>query len=158
MRHSLTRLWLWFGVLALIMIAAGWGLEQVASQVVRQTGISESTVGLLLTSISTSLPELVTAIAAVRRGAVTLAVGGIIGGNGYDLLCAAFADMAYRQGSIYHSLSKPLMFWIALSILIMSVLLAGLIRRQKHGLARIGFESWTVLVLYLGGVVFVLFS
>lgn len=40
-----------------------------------QTGMSESLVGSLLTALSNSLPELVTTVAPVRQGALTLPVG-----------------------------------------------------------------------------------
>ena len=40
----------------------------------------------------------------------------------------------------------------ALAILLVGVLLVGLLRREKHGIANIGFESVLVLVLYVLGV------
>ena len=33
-----------------------------------------------------------------------------------------------------------------------AVLLLGMLRRERHGIAGIGFESALVLLLYLGGV------
>jgi Ca2+/Na+ antiporter len=46
--------------------------------------------------VVTSLPELVTTLAAVRRGALQLAVGGIIGGNTFDTLFLTISDVGYR--------------------------------------------------------------
>lgn len=43
-------------------------------------------------------------------------------------------------------------FWITLAILMSAVLIMGLIRREKLGPARIGFESSAILVLYGAGV------
>lgn len=40
-------------------------------------------------------------MAAVRRGALTLAVGDILGGNCFDVLFISGSDVAYREGSIY---------------------------------------------------------
>jgi len=115
-------------------------------------------VGELFTAISTSLPELVTSIAAVRQGALTLAVGDIIGGNSFDVLFIAFADMAYRQGSIYHALTQSQSFIIALTILMTGILLLGLLRREKHGIGNIGFESFSILLLYIGGFSLLFFA
>ena len=53
---------------------------------------------MLMTAVATSLPELVTTLAAVRRGAAQLAVGGIIGGNAFDVLFLSASDVAYRDG------------------------------------------------------------
>jgi cation:H+ antiporter len=113
-------------------------------------------VGLLLTATATSLPELVTSVAAVRRGALTLAVGGIIGGNAFDTLFTAASDIAYREGSIYEQMDDGLLLWVSLSILMTGFLLMGLVRREQHGPGGIGFESLAVLVLYGLGIALVL--
>jgi cation:H+ antiporter len=96
------RLWSEFAVLASLTAAAGFGISQFGIALTTEAGISETAVGALFTAIATSLPELITSIAAVRRGALTLAVGGIIGGNSFDTLFLAFSDIAYRDGSQYH--------------------------------------------------------
>ncbi|MGO1343234.1 sodium:calcium antiporter, partial [Chromohalobacter japonicus] len=154
-RYSLTRLWGVFAALALLLGVSGWVMEKAATTLATETGMSQTAVGILLTSVATSLPELVTAVAAVRRGALTLAVGGIIGGNAFDTLFAAASDIAYRDGSIYHAVSDQTLLWIALSVLMTAVLLLGLVRREKHGPARIGFESVALVLLYGAGVAMV---
>ncbi|QZY27648.1 sodium:calcium antiporter [Nocardioides coralli] len=141
-----------FAVLAATIGVAGYLLEQAASSIVATTGIREALVGTLFTAVATSLPELVTTLAAVRNGALTLAVAGIIGGNAFDTLFAAFSDVAYTEGSIYHAVSGEVTFWTALGALMTAVLLMGLIRREKRGPAGIGFESLALFVLYGLGV------
>ena len=108
--------------------------------------------GGLFTAVSTSLPELVDTVAAVRQGALTLAVGGIIGGNCFDLLLLAFSDIAFRSGSIYAVISDRQVFVISLTILMTGILLLGLLQREKYGFANIGFESVLILLLYIGGI------
>lgn len=153
---SLVRLWGGFFVLAAILGLSGYVLEGVASRLGSATGMSNTAVGVVLTAISTSLPELVTSIAAVRRGALQLAVGGIIGGNAFDCLFAAASDFAYRDGSIYHAVSGDTLLWVALSVAMTAVLLLGLIRRQKQGIGNIGFESATLFGLYGAGILMVM--
>jgi len=131
---------------------AGWLVGVAGIALVRHTGLSETLVGTLFTAVATSLPELVTTLAAVRQGALTLAVGGIIGGNTFDVLFLVFSDVAYRQGSIYHAIGQQPRFLIALTILLTAFLLLGLIRRERRGVANIGFESAAVLVFYLAGM------
>jgi cation:H+ antiporter len=134
-----------------IVAIAGYSVGTAGVSLSVQTGLSESLVGGLFTALSNSLPELVTIIAAVRQGALTLAVGGAIGGNSFDVMLLAFSDFAYRQGSIYHALAARQVFVVALTILMTGILLLGLLRREKHGIGNIGFESVLVLLLYLGG-------
>lgn len=156
-QREATQLWAGFGGLALVVAMAGYLVAETGIALAERTGISESVVGGLLTAVATSLPELVTAIAAVKQGALTLAVGGIIGGNSFDVLFLAFADLSYREGSIYHAITHRQLFIIAMTQVMTGVLLLGLLRREKSGFANIGFESILVLALYLGmiGVLFV---
>lgn len=155
-RRSLSMLWLAFVMTASIMGLAGWALERSATVIADQTRLDQAAVGVLLTAIVTSLPELVTTVAAVRRGALTLAVAGIIGGNAFDTLFAAAADVAYRGGSIYHAMPDSVSLWIALSLLMTGILLTGLIRREERGPGRIGFESVAIIACYVAGVAMVL--
>lgn len=141
-----------FGGLVCLMGAGGWVISQVGAELIARYQLGSSLVGALITAVVTSLPELVTTIAAVRRGALQLAVGGIIGGNTFDVLFLVLSDIAYREGSIYHAMQAADVFWIAVGLLMTSVLLAGLILRQKHGPARIGVESVLLFVIYIGAV------
>ena len=155
---GLVGLWLRFLLLAAILAIAGYGLEQTGVYIADSTNLSENVVGSLFTAITTSLPELVTALAAVRRGALTLAVSNVLGGNSFDILFLAFSDLAYRNGSIYQALADHEVFVLALTILMTAILVLGLLRREKHGIGNIGFESFFVLLLYMGGFLLVFFA
>ena len=152
-QRSLTKLWLKFVLYALTIATAGYVIARAGISISARTGLSDSVVGGLFTAISTSLPELVTTIAAVRQGALTLGVGGVIGGNCFDLLLLAFSDIAYRQGSIYRAIADRQILVMSLTILMTGILLLGLLKREKHGVGNIGFESFLILLIYAGGVV-----
>lgn len=141
-----------FLVLAILIAIAGYAIAQAGLAIAAKTHIGEAIVGTLLTAVATSTPELVTTFAAVRRGALTLAVGGILGGNAFDVLFVAFADVAYRDGSIYHAITDRQLFVVAMSIAMTAVLLLGLLRREKHGIGNIGFESAGLILIYIGGM------
>jgi cation:H+ antiporter len=156
-------LWWVFLVYAAITAVAGYVVGEAASAPVELTELSHSTEGTVFAAVA-KLPELVTAIAAVRIGAVNLAVGDVIEGNSFEVLFLAAADFFYRPGSIYHEFSTARVrsitssTWTTCSspcsaILMTGVLLLGMLRCQHHGMAGIGFESALVLLLYLGSVV-----
>lgn len=150
-RQPLARSWTVFGALALVIVCAGAVLTRAAEQMMELFGISETVTGAFLVAVSTSLPELVTSIAAIRQGALTLAVGGVLGGNAFDTLFAAMADIAYRPGPIYAAAGSGEQLLIVLTIIMSAVLLLGLLTREKRGLANIGFEGAVVLLLYATG-------
>lgn len=139
--------------LVVVMGLSGWVISQAGREFVTRFGLSSSLVGALLTAVVTSLPELVTTLTAVRRGALQLAIGGIIGGNTFDTLFLVFSDGAYREGSLYHAVSMPDLYWLATGLMMTGVLLGGLILRQKNGPARIGIESLLLVAIYASAVV-----
>ncbi|WP_233252324.1 sodium:calcium antiporter [Saccharospirillum sp. MSK14-1] len=153
---STWRLWVEFTLLFVVLGLAGWTLEPAATVIAAKTGLTQTVVGVMLTAISTSIPELVTSIAAVRRGALTLAVGGIIGGNAFDTLFMAASDIAYRDGSIYHTMTQSAQLWVSLTLLMSAVLMMGLLRRERVGPGRIGVESVVLILLYISGAALLL--
>lgn len=148
--------WLRFAALAAVVGVAGRVLAASGTAIAAATGLSESIVGGVFIAVATSLPELVVAVTAVRLGALTLAVGDIIGGNAFDTLFIAASDLAYREGSIYAAVSVAERFWLAICILMTSVLLMGLLHRERRGIAAIGTESALLIVIYAGGLAFLL--
>jgi len=140
-----------FAALVCIVGFAGWVVGETGILLSERLGISQGVVGALGTAIVTSLPELVTTIAAVRRGALQLAIGGIIGGNMFDALFIASSDVFYRNGSIYNAIEERTLFWMALVIAMTGILLIGLLRRERQGPAGIGWESVLLIALWVGG-------
>lgn len=142
-----------FILFASLLAVAGWATAKSGLSIVESTGFSESFVGAALTATATSLPELVTTLAAVRRGALALAVGGIVGGNTFDVLFLVVGDLAYRDGSLYHAVGAAELLLFPWSIIMTAILLIGLIARQRKGLARIGFEGVALIATYVLGLV-----
>ena len=148
--HGGGSLTLWFGFIGMAVVTgmAGWILMEAAKGIIDQTGVSETLVGGLFTALATSTPELVTTIAAIRIGALTLAVSNIFGTNCFNMLVVAAADAAYPHGSIYHDMAPVQMMWGLIGILMTATLLLGMVRRETYGIARIGFESALILGIY----------
>ncbi|MDG4803740.1 hypothetical protein O7618_24855 [Micromonospora sp. WMMD980] len=125
--------WLWtnFAVVGFLVAAGGWLVALAADSVVETTGLSAGFVGAVLMGVVNALPETVTAIAAVRRGAVTLAIATVLGGNILDVLTLAAGDIAYRQRSIYHTDGDQELLATTTSLFMTAALLGGLLIRPK---------------------------
>src|SRR6056297_3518590 len=67
--ETLGRLWVEFAVLAALVAFVGWVVGRSGLSIAAGTGLSGTLVGALFTGVITSLPELVTALTAVRIGA-----------------------------------------------------------------------------------------
>lgn len=147
--RSSRSLWAEFAGVGVVVAAGGWVIARAAESFVERGGLEASLVGALFMGLVNAIPEAVTSIAAVRRGALTLAMAGILGGNAFDVLNLAIADVAYRPGSLYHAAARDDLFLVLVSALLALILLGGMLRRQLRGPAAIGLESWMVLVLYV---------
>ncbi|WP_341868833.1 sodium:calcium antiporter [Sulfitobacter delicatus] len=138
-----------FLLLLVLMALSGWSVARIAGELSDRLELSDTVVGATMTAVLTSLPELVTTLVAVRRGALQLAVGGIIGGNTFDTLFLTLSDVGYRDGSLYHAITADDLFWLTVAMMMTAVLTLGLIFRQRHG---IGWESIGLLVIYAGAL------
>ncbi|KQI69981.1 cation transporter [Loktanella sp. 3ANDIMAR09] len=137
-----------FLALVAVMGLGGYVISQVGGSLITRFGLASSLVGAVITAVVTSLPELVTTLTAVKRGALQLAVGGIIGGNTFDTLFLVASDVSYRDGSLFHAVSGTDLYWLATGLLMTAVLLGGLILRQRAGPGRIGIESVLLIAIY----------
>lgn len=73
-----------FGVAALVVSSRVlvWGAVETA----KRLGVSDLVIGLTVVAVGTSLPELASSLAAVRRGEDDLAVGNVVGSNLFNAL------------------------------------------------------------------------
>ncbi|WP_416901938.1 sodium:calcium antiporter [Micromonospora echinospora] len=142
--------WLWtqFAIVGATVAGGGWLVARAAESLVEVTGLTTGFVGGVLMGIVNALPETVTAIAAVRRGAVTLAIAAVIGGNLLDVLTLVAGDVAYRHGSIYHTAGSDELLATTSSLFMTATLLGGLLIRQTCGWGRLGFEGVLLLASY----------
>lgn len=94
--------------------------------IARSLGVSEAVIGLTLVAIGTSLPELVTALAAAFRGHSDVAMGSVIGSNMFNLLGILGISSLVGHIPVPDSFIET-DFWIMLGSI---VILAPFIRRR----------------------------
>jgi cation:H+ antiporter len=141
-------LWIELVLLGLLVAAGGFVIAHAAQTFVEEGGIEASIVGAILMGLVNAIPEAVIAITAVRRGALTMAVASVLGGNAFDVLNLVVADVAYRGGSIYHAAGSDDVQLCITAALMVTVLLGGMLRRELKGPASMGGESLLMLAIY----------
>jgi cation:H+ antiporter len=139
-----------------LLATAGWLLGRAGETIAVETALTETAVGVLLTGLASSLAELVVSIAAIRAGALTLAVSNIIGGNTFDTLLVGIADIAYRPGAIYGAVGEEASLIAGFTTLATAVIVLGMLHRERHGIANIGMESAVVIAIYAVAVLLIL--
>lgn len=83
---SLVRLILCMFIgLGLIILGSDVSVE-AASKIAGILGVSDRVIGLTIVALGTSLPELMTSVAAARKGNADIAIGNIVGSNIFNIL------------------------------------------------------------------------
>ena len=89
-----------YTIAAVLVVGAALWLPRLGAELARQTGLGEAFVGSLFIAITTSLPEIVVSLAAVRIGAIDLGIGNVLGSNLFNLFILGLDDVFYRQGPL----------------------------------------------------------
>lgn len=132
-------------IAACLVVVAGYWLAALGKQLALLHGWHASFVGTLFIAGGTSLPELVVTIAALRLGALDMAIANLLGSNLFDMLILAIDDLFFLSGPILAHVT-PLHAISGLSALIMTGLfMIGLIVR--HQVVRNGWPSWVSMML-----------
>lgn len=71
--------------MVLILIGSDFAVD-AATKLAQIMGMSERFIGLTIVALGTSLPELVTSVAAARKGEADIAIGNIVGSNIFNIL------------------------------------------------------------------------
>jgi len=149
--------WFKFAVAAAAVIGAGIWLSFVGNEIAEITGWGTSFVGSLFLAIATSMPELVVTIAALRLGAIDMAVADILGANMLDIAHIFAADLFYIQGPVLGSVSSAHLITAAVVTVMSLLVIVGLRFRQKrktffviswYGLALIGLYIFGAYALF----------
>ena len=125
-----------------MLIGGGQLTVYGATALAQAAGIPDVVIALTIVAVGTSLPELVTCVAAARRGQSDLAIGNLVGSNIYNLtfvfgLTATFDPIRVPAGGII-----DLVVMLAVSALVLPLSLTG--KSVSRG------EGVLLMVLYTG--------
>jgi cation:H+ antiporter len=133
---SARAVYLRFALVAMAVIGAGIWLAFIGDEIAETYGWGASFVGTLFLAITTSMPELVVTVTAIRLGAIDMAVADILGANMLNMVAITWTDLFYTRGPILfqpRSLVSDAHLITALIAAVMSLLvIVGLRFRQKR--------------------------
>jgi len=150
---STKAVWFKFALAAASVIGAGIWLSFVGDEIAATYDWAEASfVGSFFLAISTSMPELVVTIAALRLGAIDMAVADILGSNMFNIAIILPVDLAYSQAPILSS-SSPVHLITAVLAIVMSliVIVALRFRQQRKTFFVISWYGLVLIGLYILG-------
>lgn len=147
-----------FALAAAAIIGAGIWLAFIGDELVVTYNWHASFVGSLFIAISTSIPELVVAIAALRLGAIDMALADILGSNMFNLAIIGPVDLSYRAGPLLAVVTDAHLITAVLAIVMTFLIVIGLRFPQKGRAASIGWYTPVLIGLYIFGMYYLFTS
>lgn len=136
------------GGLSTIIIGAKWVVDG-AIDIATWMGISETTIGLTIVAIGTSLPELITSVVAAKKGENEIAVGNIIGSNIFNILFVLGISSIIYPVNIAAENYADLWVLFGSMVVIVPLMYTGKRLNRWEGvlmvLAYIGYAAFTVI-------------
>ena len=137
-----------FAFYAVIIVGAATYLPHVADEIANITGLGRTFVGSIFVALSTSLPEVAVSRAALRMGAVDLAVGNVLGSNMFNIAILAIDDMLYFQGPILSRISGSHAITANAAMTMTAIAMIALVYRSKKRMVFFSWDSLGVILVY----------
>ena len=151
---SLARTYAVFAFSAAVVVGLGIWLSSIGDRLSAETGLSRSFVGALFLAASTSLPEVAASLAAVRLGAIDLAVSNALASNLFNILLFAVYDLADGQGNFWAALSSANVFSAVAAMMMTGVAIVSLIYRASPRTPyRFNWDGVALIAMYGGAIV-----
>jgi cation:H+ antiporter len=113
LKHSIKNYALSFLLGLILLPLSAKYLVSSSSLLAEALGLSQAVIGLTIVAIGSSLPEMMTAILAIRKGADDIAIGTILGSNLFNLLAVMVFPGIINPSPISHAIlwrDMPVMF------------------------------------------------
>lgn len=145
-------IWVQFVLAALVIVVAASRLASYGDVIALRTGLGRLFVGTLLVAMATSLPELLTAINAIRQGEPNLTAGDLFGSGMFNMVLLAAIDLIHRQQRVLRLVAKRHALSASLAVLLtgLAVLFIGV--NLKLQIGWIGVDSLILIALYIYGI------
>jgi cation:H+ antiporter len=149
-RHvSTSKAYTMFGVHALLIIGAAIYLPHLGDEIAARTGLGETFVGSVFIALSTTLPELVVSVSAIKIGAADMAVGNLFGSNVFNIFVLAIDDLFYTGGPLLAQVSRNHLVSSVSAMVALSIAVIGLTYRADKKPTFFAWDSLAILAVYV---------
>jgi cation:H+ antiporter len=143
-----------FAVAASAVLAAAPVFAWSAQGIAVITGLGDTFVGTWLVGLSTSLPELVACLAAIRLGSPDLAVGNLFGSNAFNMAIFLALDLV-QPGSLFAALDPSHVLSGSAAVVLMALGIAAIAYRAKRRFAMLEPDSLLILMTYCAAMILI---
>ena len=134
---------------AFIVVIAATFLPKIGEGIAATTGLGQTFVGNIFIAFSTSLPEVVVSISAVRMDAIDLAIGNLFGSNIFNIFILAIDDLFFTAGPILSFANKNHIIPALSAIMMTGIAIIGLTYRSTKKPLLLAWDSIGIVIIYI---------
>ena len=120
-----------FVIMAVLLVIASIFITIAADHLSEEFNLGKTVGGALFLGVATSLPELTSSIALIRKGNFNACAGNVMGSGVFNFCIISVADILYRGGSVYISKDKSSSYLNIFGLAAAAVVGAILIMKQR---------------------------
>ena len=140
---------------ALVIVGAAAWLPFLGDRLADETGLGRSFIGTIFIAMTTSLPELVVSIAALRIGAADMAIANLFGSNLFNIFLLAVDDLFYTGGPLLSAVSQNHAITGFMAVIMTGIAMASLTYRiEKKAFLRLGWDALALIFGYIVNIYF----
>ena len=142
-----------YSVNALIIVVTATWLPVIGDRLAHETGLGQSFFGTIFVALTTSLPEVVVSVAALRIGAADMAIANLFGSNMFNIFIIAIDDLLYLKGPLLSQVSLNHSVTGFMAIMMTGIAIVSLTYRTKKKMfARMGWDAIALLLAFIVNV------
>ncbi len=142
------RAYTMYGLNAALTIGAATYLPYLGEKIAEMTGLGQTFVGSVFIALTTSLPEVVVSVAAIKIDAVDLVFGNILGSNLFNLAILALDDLFYTRGPILSYVTETHLVSAIAAMTMTAIVIVGLTYRTSKKVLFFSWDSLGVVAVY----------
>jgi cation:H+ antiporter len=137
---------------AMVVIGAAIFLPRIGAGIAVQTGLGQSFVGNIFIAVTTSLPEVVVCVSALKMDAVDLAIGNLFGSNVVNVFILAVDDLFFVPGPLLSFASSGQVVSALSAIAMTTIAVISLTYRAEKKVLPMAWDSIAIVLIYIGNV------
>ncbi|MDP2603914.1 MAG: sodium:calcium antiporter [Deltaproteobacteria bacterium] len=137
---------------ALLVVAAAAYLPHLGDQIAEATGLGRTFVGSIFIALTTSLPELVVSIAALRLDATDMIFGNLLGSNLFNMAILALDDVLYFKGPLLTDAAPGHIVTANAAMAMTGIAIVGLTYRVSKKHFFFAWDSIAIVAVYVFAV------
>lgn len=141
-----------FAISAAVLILITPVMVKNANTIAELTGLGTSFIGTTLVALVTSLPELVTTLAAAKIGAADMAIGNLFGSNMFNMFAIGLTDLFYTEGRFLSVIDPSFLLIGMFGFLMTGMALIGNLAKLEKKIWFLEVDALALILVYIASI------